>query len=166
MPTNKGKIQIKKIEKEDLAFLNETRNLVSEEFLHDSRKFTYKETLNWFDRSKPDYRIIWIENVRIGYFRVSNYSKINKNLYIGADIHPEFQGKGYSKESYKIFIPQIFEEYDLHKISLEVLSTNKRAINLYLKLGFRREGIKRDEVFKGNKYVDSIIMSVLKNEWK
>lgn len=157
-------VEIKKLTVDDLRFLNDTRNLVSEEFLHDSRKFTYEETLDWFYKYKPDYRIIWADKNPVGYFRISNHSEANKNLYIGADIHPDFQGRGYAKEAYKKMIPQLFAEYDLHKISLEVLSTNYRAISLYVKLGFMHEGIKRDEVLKHDGYVDSIVMSMLKNE--
>lgn len=159
-------INITKISLGDIKFLVDTRNLVSEEFLHDSRKFTYEECLDWFLKHKPDYRIIWIDETKVGYFRISNYSKMNRNLYIGADIHPDFQGNGYSKIAYQKFLPLLFEEYDLHKISLEVLSTNSRAISLYKKLGFIEEGTKRQEVLKGTEYVDSILMSILKDEYQ
>lgn len=151
---------------EDLPFLNEVRNKYAEEFLHDSRKFTLQETEEWFLLKKPDYRIIWKGLNRIGYFRLGNYSQENKNIYVGADIHKEYTGKGLGKMSYELFLPQLFKEYDLHKISLEVLSTNKRAISLYRKLGFIEEGIKREDVLKSGVYVDSIIMSILRKEQK
>jgi RimJ/RimL family protein N-acetyltransferase len=154
------------ITKEDLPFLNETRNLVAEDYLHDSRKFSLEESIEWFKKTNPDYWMIKVAQESVGYFRLSNHSVQNKNIYIGADIHPEFQERGYAKEAYKNMITQLFEEYDLHKISLEVLATNYRAINLYEKLGFTREGVKREEVLKGNIYVDSIVMSILKYEWK
>jgi len=159
-------IKFTKITADDISFLNETRNLVSEEFLHDSRKFTYEECLDWFHKFNPDYRIIWVNDEKIGYFRLSNHSRTNKNIYIGADVHPSFQGKGYAKQAYTKFIPLLFDEYDLHKISLEVLSTNHRAIALYEKIGFKYEGSKRDEVLKSNTFVDSIIMSILRKEYE
>ena len=46
-----------------------------------------------------------------------------------------------------------------------MLSTNSRAYNLYKKLGFIQEGIKRQEVFKQDQFIDSIIMSILKTEY-
>jgi RimJ/RimL family protein N-acetyltransferase len=152
------------MQKEDLEFLNETRNLVAEEYLHDSRKFTLDETYEWFEKNNPSYWTIWKAEERIGYFRLSNYSESNKNIYIGSDIHPSFQGKGYGYEAYLQFIPILFNKLNLHKITLEVLSSNLRAIHLYKKIGFVYEGTKRQEVFKNNKYVDSIIMSMLYNE--
>lgn len=151
---------IRKLIYDDLLFLNEVRNLYCEEYLHDSRKFSIEETINWYNKYNPDYYIIEIDGKSIGYFRISNYSKLNKNLYIGADIHPEFKGKGYGFLAYKKFIPELFNNYSLHKIYLEVLSTNKIAISLYKKLGFEVEGIKKEDVLKNNKFVDSIIMSI------
>ena len=47
-------INFKKIEKSDLSFLNEVRNGYSEEFLHDSRKFTLDQTEQWFDKFNPE----------------------------------------------------------------------------------------------------------------
>ena len=58
------------------------------------------------------------------------------------------------------------KEFNLHKISLEVLETNERAIKLYKKIGFIEEGVKRDEIYKKDKWVNSIIMSILENEIK
>jgi RimJ/RimL family protein N-acetyltransferase len=152
------------ITKEDLPFLNETRNLVAKEFLHDSRSFALEETIDWFEKHKPNYWMIWVDDCRIGYFRLSNYSVENRNIYIGADIHPSYQGKGYGYESYLKFLPFLFEELSLHKITLEVLSSNKRAIHLYNKLGFVHEGAKRQEVLKEDAHVDSHIMSILRDE--
>jgi RimJ/RimL family protein N-acetyltransferase len=156
-----------KITFEDLAFLNGVRNLYAEEFLHDSRTFSLFETHGWFHRFNPDYWIIWEGEERAGYFRLSNHSKENRNIYIGADIHPGFAGIGLGYKSYKEFLNFLFNEgeYDLHKVSLEVLATNTRAIHLYKKLGFVQEGCKRQEVLKGDTYVDSIIMSILKDEF-
>lgn len=157
---------IRKITKEDLEFLNEVRNFYCEKYLHDSNKFSIEETINWFEKNNPDYYIIEIEETPIGYFRISNYSKNNNNLYIGADIHPDYRGKGFGYRAYKKFIPELFKIYNLNKISLEVLSNNEVSISLYDKLGFVVEGIKRQEVLKGSNYVDSIIMSILKTEYE
>jgi RimJ/RimL family protein N-acetyltransferase len=157
-------INFKKICHDDLEFLNRVRNEYCEEFLHDSEKFTIDDTVQWFNLNNPNYYIIFLNETRIGYFRLSNYSKKNKNIYVGADISPEFKGLGYGKLSYKKFLPFLFNEYDLNKVSLEVLSTNSIAINLYTNLGFVTEGIKRDEIYKNGKWINSIIMSMLKKE--
>jgi len=149
----------------DVPFLNEIRNECAELYLHDSRKFSLEDTYNWFSNLNPDYYIIMYNNNRIGYFRLSNYSIVNKNIYLGADLHKEWRGKGLAYEAYCKFIPFIFKTYDLNKITLEVLSNNSVAKNLYKKLGFKSEGIKRQEIYKNGIYIDSEIMSMLKEEF-
>ena len=148
----------------DIEFLNSIRNGYAAEYLHDSRIFSLEETINWFNKTSPNYWIIFCNDIKIGYFRISNYSYENQNLYIGADISPEYKGRGYATPAYKLFIPFLFKTYNLNKISLEVLSTNTIAKNLYNKLGFVEEGTKRQDVYKKGKFVDSIIMSILKTE--
>ena len=157
------KLSFYRITDKDLSFVNETRNGYAAEYLHDSRVFTLQETVEWYNKTNPNYWIIFDESIneKVGYFRLSNHSVINKNIYIGADISPKFKNKGYGTEAYKKFIPLLFGFYDLHKISLEVLETNTVAIRLYEKVGFVREGVKRHEVCKNGSWINSIVMSYL-----
>jgi RimJ/RimL family protein N-acetyltransferase len=158
-------ITFKKIIKEDIPTLCDIRNMCVD-YLHNSNKFNIEESIIWFDKTKPNFYSILLDGNMIGYFRTSNYSEENRNIYIGADLHPNFWGKGIGFESYSKFLPYMFQTFNLNKISLEVLSTNERAINLYNKLGFKTEGIKREEVFKKGTFVDSILMSILKKDFK
>ena len=157
-------ITFRPIEFNDCAFLSEVRNECAEEHLHNSTQYSLEQTQRWFYSLEIPYYIVFNDQDKIGYFRLSNYSKSNRNICIGMDIHKNFRGKGLAYESYCKFIPYLIETYDLHKVSLEVLGTNHRAYNLYLKLGFFTEGIKRQEVFKNGNYVDSIVMSILRSE--
>ena len=157
-------ITFRPIEFNDCSFLSEVRNECVEEYLHNSTQYSLEQTQRWFYSLEIPYYIVFNDQDKIGYFRLSNYSKSNRNICIGMDIHKNFRGKGLAYESYCKFIPYLIETYDLHKVSLEMLGTNHRAYNLYLKLGFFTEGIKRQEVFKNGKYVDSIVMSILRSE--
>ncbi|MFA5207179.1 MAG: GNAT family protein [Candidatus Paceibacterota bacterium] len=158
-------IEINEIKFDDLSFLNEVRNECCEEYLHDSDKYTLKQTIDWFNKTKPMFWMIKFLGENVGYFRTSNYSIKNKNIYIGADLHKDYRGMGIAYASYCIFIPILFNKLNLHKISLEVLETNIRAISLYKKIGFIIEGIKREEVQKNGVWVNSIIMSILREEF-
>lgn len=158
-------LTFKKATESDVYLICDIRNKYAKEYLHDSRTFTYEQSLKWFKENNPNYYIILNKNIAIGYFRISNHSIINKNLYIGADIHPLYCNKGLGYKSYILFLDYIFTKYDLHKVSLEVLETNEKALNLYKKIGFKIEGIRREEVYKNNKYINSILMSLLKTEY-
>jgi len=150
----------------DLPFLNEVRNDCAVEFLHNSDTHSLEQTQEWYKKTDPLFWVIWENGERIGYFRTSDWSVENKNCYVGADLHENFRGRGFAYEAYVKFLPFLFNFYELHKISLEVLSTNTRAINLYEKIGFVHEGVKRDEVLKNGEWVDSIIMSMLGDEYE
>jgi len=162
--TSLQKVEISKLTEDDLEFLCEVRNDCAPDYLHTSETYTLEQTIEWFNKTSPMFYLIKKNGNRIGYFRTSNYSEDNKNIYIGADLHSDYRGKGLGYTSYAQFIPYLFNSLKLNKISLEVLSTNMNAIKLYKKLGFVEEGIKRQEVYKNGKWVDSIVMSMLKTE--
>jgi len=157
--------QFKQITPDDAEFINHIRNSYCDEYLHTSTKFSIDETRSWIIKTNLLYYLVYYGNVPIGYVRISNYSAENNNIYIGADLHPDYVGLKLAYPLYIQFINFMFESKQLNKITLEVLETNTRALNLYKKLGFVYEGQKRQEVLKNNKYIDSIFMSILKEEW-
>jgi RimJ/RimL family protein N-acetyltransferase len=55
---------------------------------------------------------------------------------------------------------------NLNRIALEVYENNPRAVRSYEKAGFLHEGRKRQAMFKEGKYVDILLMSVLRSEWQ
>jgi RimJ/RimL family protein N-acetyltransferase len=50
-------------------------------------------------------------------------------------------------------------ERNYHKICLSVFSTNHRALSLYKKLGFVVEGIRREQYYFRDQWVDEILMA-------
>jgi RimJ/RimL family protein N-acetyltransferase len=59
-----------------------------------------------------------------------------------------------------------FDQLNLHKVSLVVLASNARAIHVYERLGFKRDGLLRDEQFRDGRYIDIVLMSLLEDEWR
>jgi len=59
-----------------------------------------------------------------------------------------------------------FKKLKLHRIEFDVYSYNKRAQGLYKKLGFRKEGVKREHNFYNGKFYDTIRMAMLDRDWK
>lgn len=157
-------MDIRKTTRQDVEALNMIRNQ-SSEYLHDNRKFTLEQTITWFDDNRPDWYSLFVEDRMVGYFRISNYSPQNRNLYIGADIEESSRGKGLGYQSYIEMMKRLFNERKLNKISLEVLETNQVAFNLYVKIGFIEEGRKRQEIWRNGSWVDSIVMSITRKEF-
>lgn len=148
---------------EDCSFLNTLRNDCVG-FLHDSRTFTLEETLKWYIGLSFPYYIILKDGEKVGYIRTSDYSQVNRSLYVGCDIVKEHRGKGVAYGTFIEFLPWLFNEYDLHKVYAEVLEPNIASLNLYKKLGFEQEGVKREAVLKNGKFINSILLSLLETE--
>lgn len=74
--------------------------------------------------------------------------------------------KGYGTEALILALNYGFAMLNLHRIELEAFPFNKRAIHVYEKIGFIKEGIRRDGCFFNNKYYDMITMSILEEEFR
>jgi len=59
-----------------------------------------------------------------------------------------------------------FESLNLNRISLQVLESNPRAIKVYKRVGFTVEGRLGEDRFSQGRYEDTIIMSILRDEWR
>ncbi len=78
----------------------------------------------------------------------------------------ENRGKGVGTFAVKAMIEHAFLNLNLRRIELGVLETNLPAIRLYEKTGFVKEGVKRQSNYKSGKYVNLIMMGLLRTEWE
>lgn len=81
---------------------------------------------------------------------------------IGETVH---QGRGFGKEAMKLLIDFGFNELNFYRIQLNVISYNEKAIKMYEKLGFVREGAYRQLIQRDGSRYDLYLYGLLKNEW-
>ena len=62
-------------------------------------------------------------------------------------------------------IRHAFEELGLHKLCGQALAENERSIRLHLRLGFRREGVLREQHFDSERYHDMVCFGLLRGDW-
>lgn len=74
-------------------------------------------------------------------------------------------GKGYGTEATRLMVDFGFRTLKLHRIELEVYDFNPRAQHVYEKVGFVREGLRRDVLLWNGRYQSAITMSILEEEW-
>jgi RimJ/RimL family protein N-acetyltransferase len=74
--------------------------------------------------------------------------------------------QGYGTEATGLLIKHGFDTLNLHRISLRVFENNRRAIKCYEKLGFVVEGRLRHAMYREGRYLDEILMSILRPEWQ
>jgi ribosomal protein S18 acetylase RimI-like enzyme len=122
----------------DIDFLLEVRNDDStRRFLENDSIFTYDESLNWFNTTKPNWFIIEVNNERVGYIRTNGDE-------VGCDIHPNFRRKGYARQAYLEYLK------DKSYATLWVFENNF-AKNLYKSLGFIETG--EVKIIRNQKYI-------------
>jgi RimJ/RimL family protein N-acetyltransferase len=76
------------------------------------------------------------------------------------------RGKGYGKEAGRLLLSYAFEHLGFHRVSVGVVGFNKNALRFWKSLGFKKEGVHRDEYFCDSEFSDFIMMSILENEFR
>jgi RimJ/RimL family protein N-acetyltransferase len=84
-------------------------------------------------------------------------------IFIG---EKQLWNQGYGGEAMRLMLRHGFQTLNLNRICLRVLATNPRAIRSYEKAGFVHEGRQRQGDYQNGEYIDVLLMSVLRSEWK
>ena len=124
----------------------------------ESRMYLILESTQMFENKKD-------ATVKIGYVRMTDIDHKNKSVCVGGDIEYCYRGRKYGKEMYKLIFDLCFNQLGMNRVWLLVLETNERAKHLYERMGFKEEGRQRKAIYKNGKYIDYIMMSILKEEY-
>lgn len=81
-------------------------------------------------------------------------------------MRPAYRGRGYGTEAIELVLGLAFDGLGLHRVGLDVLSVNTRALSMYENLGFRVEGRLRDAYRDGERWCDAILMGLLEDEFR
>jgi RimJ/RimL family protein N-acetyltransferase len=107
------------------------------------------------------------ENTLIGYVELEGILWAHQVGWVSVAIgDPSHWGQGYGTEAMQLLLAFAFEELNLHRVQLTVFGYNARAIALYEKLGFRREGTFREFMQRDGKRHDMHLYGLLRSEWK
>ena len=77
-----------------------------------------------------------------------------------------YWGKGYGTDATRAIVRFAFEQMNLNRIDLQVLDDNERGIRCYEKIGFVREGVQRQYRYREGRYVDMVMMSILREGYE
>ena len=73
--------------------------------------------------------------------------------------------KGYGSEAITLLLEWLFNDRGAHRVWLEVYPDNTRAQRTYEKVGFVREGTKREASYMDGRWHDEHLYSILKQEF-
>jgi len=166
---NGEQMLIRKLEPEDnikfLALLNKLdaetefrayepgeRNINSDEFYEILLEYFSKENNIIFVAIDNDNFIGYIEGMG-GAFRRNSH-----NLHISIGILQDYVGKKIGTELFNA-IEEWAVNNKIHRLELNVFDYNERGINLYKKMNYQIEGIKKDSFLVNGNYVNEIMMA-------
>lgn len=103
-----------------------------------------------------------IGNVKLGPIRWV-HRRATLGLLIG---DKKFWGRGVGTEVTRLAVEYGFNRLNLRRIDLGLHAEHESALRCYEKVGFKVEGRLREDLFHEGKYKDSLLMGLLKSEYK
>lgn len=139
------------------------RNPKIREFLTDIRRNNLEQEKKWFDDYFKDkskiFFTITCNKKPIGMVGLIHIDRKNKHagifVVIGED---EFRNKGVGREAINFVVNYGFNKFNLHKIKIAANIKNIAAIKSYLKAGFSKEAILKDEFLRNGKFENETLM--------
>lgn len=101
----------------------------------------------------------------VGYMIMAGFAGPHKSAELKRLVITE-KGKGYGRQVLGLVKEMVFKQMDFHRLWLDVREHNERAIALYGKCGFVKEGLIRECVLTDKGFESIYIMGILKNEYK
>ncbi|KAI0465519.1 acyl-CoA N-acyltransferase [Xylaria cf. heliscus] len=85
---------------------------------------------------------------------------------LGIWISTAHQNKGYGFEAVNWAMDWAFKWGGLHSLVLGASLYNERAVAVYKKAGFKQEGVSREAVYRDRKWLDTVQLAILEQEWE
>jgi RimJ/RimL family protein N-acetyltransferase len=79
-------------------------------------------------------------------------------------LDPRFRGRRLGQEAVRRFTRYLIRELGFHRVQLEVYGFNDRAIGLFEKAGFTREGAKRRAYWRHDAWHDGVIFGLVEED--
>ncbi len=128
-------------------------------FEADLKKEPHERTLAIEAKSRRDWALI-------GACSLFRFERYNRNAEFGIVIGDRaYWGRGFGTDAVRTLVGHAFDTLNLHRVYLRVYASNRRAIRVYTKVGFRGEGRLREDHYIDGNYEDAIVMGMLETEW-
>ncbi|EHT1681006.1 TPA: spermidine N1-acetyltransferase [Listeria monocytogenes] len=166
-----GDLKLRPLEREDLKFvhrLNNDAKIMSYWFEEPYEAFVELQELydkHIHDQSERRF-ILELDGQMVGLVELMEIDYIHRRAEFQIIINPKFQGHGYAVSATKLAMKYAFHVLNLHKLYLVVDKVNEKAIHVYEKVGFIREGELIDEFFVDGTYHDAIRMCIFQHQYQ
>ena len=129
---------------------------------------TVTEYINDFykDQEKYIWGIYSLDGKLIGTISLNQIYHYHNSCSFGLMIgDSNYWGKSASEEAISLVLDFAFDTLKLHRVTGGCYSKNLGMIFTFQRLGFKREGVMRDSLIEGDKYIDEYLWGMLSHEW-
>jgi RimJ/RimL family protein N-acetyltransferase len=126
----------------------------------------------WFEavRKRADVAIFAIRTVPdqrlIGSCQLRHIDPVHRHAELQIRIGEVGErGRGHGTEAVRQLLRFGFRDLNLRRVYLNVFASNAAAIRAYEKVGFQREGLLREAAHIDGRYVDVVVMGILRPEF-
>ncbi len=160
---------IRKMTKTDLETVLVWRNHIDvRRFMYTQHVISMEEHTSWFERVSLDptrHLLIYdVDNKPLGFINIhemANGGIADWGFYVATNA-PRGTGSALGRS----VLHYAFQTLSLHKLCGQAIAFNERSIRFHLKLGFRKEGVLRQQYFDGNNYHDVWCFGLLADAWR
>ena len=160
------RVTLRPLERGDLHFvhvLNNNRSVIEEPY----ESFVELEELyrkHIHDQSERRFIVEDAGGERVGLVELVEIDHLHRRAEFLIMISPEHQGRGFATAATHRAINYAFRVLNLYKLYLLVDVDNARAIRIYERAGFQREGLLVDEYFSDGRYRSVIRMALFQHQ--
>lgn len=128
----------------------------------------------WYTGNKASGALVWAilsQGEPVGYVTLFELDDVNSKAELALMIGERSAwGQGFAKEALTTILHHAFTPPDggglgLHKVWLAVFAENSAARRAYQTIGFREDGVLRDDMFRDGAWHDQLLLSVLEDEF-
>lgn len=106
-----------------------------------------------------------VDGVLVGDVAV-NLADNRMQAEIGFTLAPAFQGQGFAVEAVDRMLEHLFRDRGLHRVSAECDARNLSSAKLLERLGFTREGLRRQHTWIKGEWTDDLLYGLLAEDWR
>jgi [ribosomal protein S5]-alanine N-acetyltransferase len=106
------------------------------------------------------------EHSFVGWCSMFRWNPVYRSLGIGYCLDEPAWGKGYATEAVRAMLQWAYVTLDLNRVEAELDTRNAASARVLEKLGFEREGLRREDCIVSGEVSDSWIYGLLKRDWK
>lgn len=131
----------------------------------DTQKYIEEQLIEFENKTATDFGVCY-EGEWVGSAGFHTIKNENRWAEIGYWLAKEHEGKGIMTECVKVLIKYGFDELNLHRIQIACDARNIKSKAIPERLGFKQEGVLRQNHKHQEEFSDGLVYGLLREEWK